>query len=152
MQYDSASLIICTRTLMLTRITMCHNIITRSIHCDDPFHGDYHKVHCQNMWFANWQKVVKCKKQRDLKIETAEECQSCQIEGPKPAVEPWESILPTTPPRASIDNSRDNSPEVWTWSDAEISIESSDSEHSTDSDIEITPGDCDGSNTKGVPP
>lgn len=100
----------------LHNIRMCHNIITKSVYCENETHGEYRKVICRNMWFKPWNKVVKCKKQRDLRDELAVECDLCRTEGPKPTIEPWNTICITLPVEETT-SSREASPELWSWDD-----------------------------------
>lgn len=126
---------------MQTRIVgkMCHNIITKSAYCDNETHGEYRKVTCKNMWFKPWNKIVKCKNQRDLRDELAVECNLCKIEGPKPAVEPWNTVCSTLP--AERPNfSREPSPEPWSWEEnagQNTSEEGSEEAADTDTDISL---------------
>lgn len=61
---------------------------------------------------------MRCKKQRDLQNELAEECQTCKTEGPKPILEPWGEIDQSHLSETTTSPS-DSTIELWDWSDQE---------------------------------
>lgn len=66
------------------------------------------------MWFANWEKAARCKKQREVKEDLAEECQLCQM-NPPIAVTPWDAVTEDDKSEGNM-STREASPESWVWS------------------------------------
>lgn len=92
------------------RSIMCHNISTRSVHCDDAKHHEYRTLYCKKMWYATWEIAVTCKTQRDMEEILAYECQKCLHKRSLALVKPWTAATDDVTDQDS-DSIRDSSPE-----------------------------------------
>ena len=112
---------------------MCHTIVTTTIDCPDPTHGDYRHVACEPMWFQPWYFARRCRNKRIVYNELVQDCEICLEEGPERAVEPWEPIVTDDQPDPA-ESSREASPEVWQWSDVAEDGEEADDEYTESED------------------
>lgn len=67
------------------------------------------------MWFASWEQAARCRNQKDVKEELAEECEMCLLEGSKVPFDAW-STPPGDEEAEDSESTVESLPESSTWS------------------------------------